>query len=273
MDKAEKMFPVLKDLDLSDNDKDPRNVDLLIGADFYWSIVSGETRRCNDDGLTAINSKLGWILSGPFNQKEEEKALVSLCESVAFKVEMEFQEEEKNLEGMVQKFWQLENLGVYDEELSTYDKFKDSLKFINGRYEVSLPFKKNKIMIEDNYKLSKKGLINLRKKLRENKNLFQSYDDVIKEQLKSGVIERADNDPMIREVTYLPHRAVIRENKRTTKVRVVFDASAKNRGSSLNECLLKGPSLNPLMLDILLRFRAHNVGLVADIEKAYYKFR
>ena len=71
------------------------------------------------------------------------------------------------------------------------------------------------------------------------------------------------------EVTYLLHHAVVRENKSTAKVRAVYYTSAKNKGPSLSECLYKGPCLNPLLYDILLRFRIHNYGLIADIEKAY----
>lgn len=58
-------------------------------------------------------------------------------------------------------------------------------------------------------------------------------------------------------------------DKKSTKLRVVFDASAKNKGCSLNDCLYKGPCLNPLLYDVLLRFRVHTIGLTADIEKAY----
>ena len=55
----------------------------------------------------------------------------------------------------------------------------------------------------------------------------------------------------------------------TTKVRVVYDASSKVFGSSLNDCLHIGPSLNPYLFDILLRFRVHEVALTVDIEKAF----
>ena len=40
-------------------------------------------------------------------------------------------------------------------------------------------------------------------------------------------------------------------------------------GPSLNDCLHVGPSLNPFLLDILLRFRVHEVAVTVDIEKAF----
>ena len=70
-------------------------------------------------------------------------------------------------------------------------------------------------------------------------------------------------------IHYLPHHAVVRHNKETTKVRVVYDASARSDGPSLNDCLHAGPKFNQKILDILLRFRVHRVAIIADIEKAF----
>ena len=76
---------------------------------------------------------------------------------------------------------------------------------------------------------------------------------------------------MAPKVHYLPHQAVARKKATTTKVRIVYDASSKSSktGTSLNDCLHMGPSLNPLLFDILLRFRENRVVLVGNIEKAF----
>ena len=69
---------------------------------------------------------------------------------------------------------------------------------------------------------------------------------------------------------YLPHRAVIRKDKQTTRLRIVYDASAQsNNGPSLNQILHAGPSLLPLINEIMLRFRTKQVALVGDLEKAF----
>ena len=71
-------------------------------------------------------------------------------------------------------------------------------------------------------------------------------------------------------IHYLPHHAVIRCDKDTTKVRVVYDASVRyGGGPSLNDCLLTGPKFHQQLFDLLLRFRTHRVVLTADIEKAF----
>ncbi|KAL7824556.1 hypothetical protein SRHO_G00098450 [Serrasalmus rhombeus] len=69
---------------------------------------------------------------------------------------------------------------------------------------------------------------------------------------------------------YLPHHAVLRKDKATTKLRVVFDASSHEEGSpSLNDCLLTGPNLNPDLMSVLIKFRLHEVAYMADIKKAF----
>lgn len=68
---------------------------------------------------------------------------------------------------------------------------------------------------------------------------------------------------------YLPHHGVSRQDKQTTKLRVVYDGSAKTYGPSLNECLHTGPNFGQHILQILLRFRIHRIALVGDIEKAF----
>ena len=72
------------------------------------------------------------------------------------------------------------------------------------------------------------------------------------------------------ENMYLPHRAVLKEEK-STKLRIVLDASAKPPVSkySLNDCLYTGPCLTPLLYELLIRFRIFNIAIVSDIEKAY----
>ena len=71
------------------------------------------------------------------------------------------------------------------------------------------------------------------------------------------------------EVHYLPHHAVVKRTRETTKVRVVYDASARSGGPSLNDCLYTGPSFNQKILDILLCFRSYPVAITSDIEKAF----
>ncbi len=112
----------------------------------------------------------------------------------------------------------------------------------------------------------------LHTRLKTDRELLKQYDNVIKEQVESGIIEQVlENSATDESVYFLPHHGVIREDKTTTKVRVVFDGSAKHGTSnlSLNECLEKGPNLVPHLFDVVIRFRSYPVGIVADVEKAF----
>jgi len=68
---------------------------------------------------------------------------------------------------------------------------------------------------------------------------------------------------------FLLHHAVICQDMSTTKLRIIYDASARAESHSLNDCLFSGPKFNLTILDIILRFRCYRVTLVADVEKAF----
>ena len=70
---------------------------------------------------------------------------------------------------------------------------------------------------------------------------------------------------------YIPHHAVFTPAKDTTKVRIVYDASAKTKKTnlSLDECLYRGTVILEDLCGLLLRFRMKRIGIIADIEKAF----
>ena len=112
----------------------------------------------------------------------------------------------------------------------------------------------------------------LGKKLRKDPPTLAKYNEIINEQAESGVIEQVKELEPAEKTFYLPHMAVVRAEAKTTKIRIVYDASCKDRKTrtSLNDCLYVGPPPMPLIFNILLRFRENKVVLVGDIEKAFY---
>ena len=72
--------------------------------------------------------------------------------------------------------------------------------------------------------------------MRNKPELMKQYDSIIQDQIDKSVIEKADSSSD--DVKhYLPHHAVVNPHKPTTKLRVVYDASAKTKteNKSLNE--------------------------------------
>ena len=169
-------------------------------------------------------------------------------------------------------FWELESLGIKSPDKSVYEKFGENVHLKEGRYEVSLTWKDPHPVLSDSYDLCLSRLQGLLCRLRQNPEILQQYHSIIQDQIRQHIVEVVENpeDSAAGRIHYLPHHAVVREDKNTTKLRVVYDASAKSgSGSSLNDCLYTGPKFGQKILDILLRFRVHRVALVADIEKAF----
>ena len=115
----------------------------------------------------------------------------------------------------------------------------------NERYEVSLSWCEYHEPLPDNYNLSLNRLRGLSQKLKQTPAIFREYDAIIHDQLSKGMVERVSHSTnILGKVHYLPHHAVICRDKETTKVRVVYDASAESNGPSLNNCLYTGPKFN-----------------------------
>lgn len=79
-----------------------------------------------------------------------------------------------------------------------------------------------------------------------------------------------EQDRQCSEIFYLPMHAVRKEDSSTSKLRIVFDASAKSTsGTSLNDQLLVGPTVHASLVDVLIRFRQHQIAVTADVSRMY----
>ena len=69
---------------------------------------------------------------------------------------------------------------------------------------------------------------------------------------------------------HLPHHAVTNPNK-PGKVRLVFEAAASYKGTSLNDQLVTAPDLLSSLVGVIMRFRLHVVAMIADIETMFFQ--
>ena len=222
IDTCVKENPQLLSLDLADysDGKNKLEVDMLIGSDFYWDLVTGGVSR-SVQGPVAIHTKLGWVLSGPVSECNGTKCSANLVTTHVLRVDTS-STEDNGLEEQLQSFWDLESLGVVGAEKTLYDEFLDSVTFQSGRYEVSLLWKGLHKPLPDNYELSLKRLKGLLHRLKQTPELFQQYDSVIRDQIEQGIVEPVpDTTTTSNQCHYLPHHAVIRNDKTTTKLCVV----------------------------------------------------
>jgi len=97
---------------------------------------------------------------------------------------------------------------------------------------------------------------------------MNEYHQQILENITTDYVEEADMSYSDNQ-TYLPHHPVVRPKKSTTKVRPVFDGSARTKSArSINEVLYTGPNITPDLLSVLLRFRIPKVTWIVDIKKS-----
>ena len=112
------------------------------------------------------------------------------------------------------------------------------------------------------------------KRLQKQPNLLERYDSVIQDQLTQGILERVQDKPVAKEF-YIPHKAVVRDAAESTKLLIVYDASARPDGNSpsLNECLEPGPPLQNRLWSVIVRNRFHPVALAGDLKQAFLQIR
>ena len=86
-----------------------------------------------------------------------------------------------------------------------------AIKFVEGRYQVSLPWKEFQALLSDNYQLRVIRLRGLLHRLRQDTVILKEYDHVIQDQLEKGIMEAVPTDKTgPRNTHYLPHHTIIR---------------------------------------------------------------
>ncbi|XP_049316212.1 uncharacterized protein LOC109579356 [Bactrocera dorsalis] len=226
---------------------------MVIGGDIFSSIIESGIKK--DHGVLGQATKFGWILSGIIKEKVTGKITTAVT----------------NLE----RFWEIEDISTDDdiqEDDTTLKQYEETTKRdADGRFIVEIPFKKDKELGESRKKAVAR-LISMENKFKSNSKLKEEYSKFIKEYIDLGHMRKVDDNQ--RGKYYLPHQAVIRENNITTKLRVVFDASAKtSNGRSLNDIMCTGPKLQRDIFDIILKWRLWEVVITADVEKMFRQIK
>ncbi|GFW83523.1 DUF1758 domain-containing protein [Trichonephila clavipes] len=193
-------------------ENDPNEIHMLIGADFAGRLLTGEIKQITEN-LVAIHTRLGWTLMGESGENTRR------CETLLYLHVSDLD---------ISELWRLDTIGIKDlgenqskrelEEVAKLHFLENGKRDHEGRYMVG--------------KLS-------------------DYEEVFNEWENEDIIEKVESHQEIDEEHYLPHRPVFKGNS-TTKVRPVFDGSAKEKNSpSINDCLEKGPNLIELIPSLI----------------------
>ena len=150
------------------------------------------------------------------------------------------------------RFWEIEKSGTdrddtlvfTEEERLALNKVNDSFKYENGRYHVAVPWKDDKPELPDAKPMALSRLRSTERNLKKDNRVAEEYKATIQAYVENGYLRKAPSDEQLpNNVWYLPHLPVVRIDKTTTKVRILFDCAAKCNGISLNDMIHAGPKL------------------------------
>ena len=150
---------------------------------------------------------------------------------------------------------------------------KDSIKIVNGHFQLPLLWRHKNVFLPDNRAMAEKRLESLKRRLSKDESLHKKYAGVMQDYIEKGYAEKVRDDGKRNACTwFLPHHSVMNQ-KKPDKLRVVFDCAAKFMGVSLNDKLLQGPDLLSRLSGVLTRFRLKPIALVADIEAMFHQVK
>ncbi|CAI6350178.1 unnamed protein product [Macrosiphum euphorbiae] len=242
-------------------------IDILFGADVFPYLLCGDKREGGLNEPVALSTIFGWILMGRIAGTEERttNALYTTLESI---------------DQSVQRFWELEEVPTAERNTPADMKCEEiytstTSRQDDGRYIVHLPFVTNPPKLGESRATALKRLHRLETRLEKSEDLRTQYNAAMQDYLDSGHMTKVPQAQCgVEPVYYTPHHAVIKLESTTTKVRVVYDASAvTTSGMSLNDNLYPGPKLQQDLPGIVLRFRLHTIVFTADVKQMFRQIK
>ncbi|KYN02058.1 hypothetical protein ALC62_07127, partial [Cyphomyrmex costatus] len=212
---------------------DATPVHLLIGADLYAYALRNGLRRGQRDEPVAQNTIFGWIISG--------NTTASVSSSI-HPAHVHHSQSLFDLDASMRRFWECEEVPLHtpptEEDNRCENHFRTTHSRSDGKYIVRIPFKEGPpISIGSTRARAERMLITMEKKLARHPDVGKLYSEFMREYEQLGHIhpdtKACQND---NQSVFLPHHSVLKSSSTTTKLRVVFNASAPStNGKSLND--------------------------------------
>ena len=271
-----------------------KKVDILIGNNYLGEHPTGGQGRDAFGDLRAYQSSYGcgWVIAGthPAIKATGHSALFNSAVHLARVHKCEIVPE------LLPSFWEGECLGVLPpkrcgrclrcndcsdpglvhsrKDQEELDMLEQGVQLVNGQIHVSYPFKRDPHCLPNNRAAVMKMAEKMEKRLIKT-GFYETYNQEIQKALDRGAAVKLTKEEIADwkgPVNYIAQHGVIQDSV-TTPFRVVSNSSLKNGTYSLNECLIRGPNSLNSMLDISLRFRCHDEGMVFDLTKAYNRLK
>ena len=248
----------------------PGRVDILLGVDVFSNVLLQGRRFGPSDSPVAFETLFGWVLAGRTGPQEISHDVVSHHIAVV------------TGDDLLRKFWEIEKSEISNTVLSSEEKLvlqhyqSNHYRTESGAFVVPLPKREDSKPLGESRSKAVRRFLSLEQSLcpAGHKNEFDSVMNEYFELGHAEIIPHSDLEKPPEQVFYLPMHTVRKDSSSTTKVRVVFDASAKSStGMSLNDKLLVGHTVHPPLINVLLQFRFHRIALTTDVSKMYRAVR
>ena len=245
------------------------DVKVIFGQDAYLLIRPLEYKSGERNQPWAVETALGWTISGALPKKETSNISVSCNLSVA----------PDPLVNQMKKWWDMETYasvcdvsGRSKEEKRALSILERTTKHNGERYEVGLMWADDNPDLPNNYYSAYQQFLSVEKRLEKDLELKEANKATIEKDLENHFVRKLDQEDNFSTENdmrgYLPHHPVKHPHK-PGKVRRVCNAASKFRGVSLNDKLLSGPDLLRNLVGIVFRFREHLIAITADIESMF----
>ncbi|XP_015594930.1 uncharacterized protein LOC107267560 [Cephus cinctus] len=186
------------------------------------------------------------------------------------------------LQEQLERFWNQKEprkkRRLTKDERECEQQFSETVRRDNtGRFVVALP-KKEELLLGEPEKQAVRRLFSLERRFRVNPEVKTEYVKFMEDYQNKKHMSLVSDGEFEIEIGHLkpnglvvlPHQPVIRPDSITTKLRVIFHASAKTSlGTALNDKLMVGPNLQNDLFNIILRFRTHQFVITADIAATF----
>ena len=266
-------------------------IDVVVGIDqLYSNFSKGRTMSHPTLGIELKQTQFGWSVGGSLEKKDDSLIPADVHLNVFTSLisnttepndELEYEEEEDIQTSMNRLFMtEKEDMDreteMSEEEKYALEQFNKTIEFQDGQYFVKPIFKKGCIPLLNNFHLALDRFRKLKYRLSKTPELEEKYNEAMNTLIKNDEVEKVDESPLDvsepgRVLYYLPHLPIVNEQKTTTKVRPVFDGSAKNhQGVSLNDQLLAGPKTQRSINTIMMELRLNPIIIVCDVVRMFY---
>ena len=164
-----------------------RPINLLIGSDQYYDVVTGDTvKSITQKGPVVVSSIFGYLICGPTTNSPDDEMhinsyLIVQCQHDPFIIKQHPDKLEKTLKC----FWESEETGVNsrslidkhieDQSTDEHEHFLKVIRFVGNRYQVKLPWieAENMPPLTGNYDLCKSRLNSLMFRLKKDPKLSE----------------------------------------------------------------------------------------------------